>query len=1170
MSTRFSNPKDGFRAGPSDTSRREAGRVGRGFRKSLRVKRPRGFALVAALLLMTLLSVIAIGLLSLGSVSLRSSTNGEARRVAQANARVALALALNELQTQLGDDRRVTADGAVLGESVGQPNLVGVWDSAASNHTENPLDRAPDYSDWKNGLFRGWLVSHPDTNATADRNFAESAPPADAPLLFTEQADGFDLRAPVIPVESDTTSAGAMAWAVSQEGTKAAIGVGGDKARYAANDAIHAPDRPNLGLSKIAKQPEQGWDTRSGKVVSINQAVLDPAYGLDPANEALLGREHSAQSRGLLVDVVNGGLKTDLSLGFELGDSQFTAARWDDIRNPFAGGTAPGGEVPLYKPINSGTTVNLSMNYSPVIHNHVLNTGVAPTFHSLRSHYRMHQHMYSAGGTPTAFFRHQTSPAYQNITAPRGSETSVSPVLDRVLFFMSFFADPQRNLNVVFTPVITLWNPYNVAIESEGFVVYPWMDMPIYIGWYINGGGEQGNHLSVNMGADRTNQNHGRQAEPYFLCKLTATGTENVSRPIRLEPGEVRVFIPSEPTPKEFVRLGSDAQRSLFMKPVDAAGSLDIAGGLRVRMDQRISGAGITHKVQPTDQIRAKIVFSRNQYHYFVSMEDATRIKDSSTFPISRKVPPIAEVQVHSGKLNGQEYQTPTLSGSQMMSKPQPVALLETFHRTAGQTGQLADVVFTVNPRQRYINAMISGSSTFGAGPHYESSMRLVRDYISEAFQVTVDGRRSFYGSSNAPSSGRDYLSFYELPKEPMLSLAGFQHADLSDSAFAPGSQFANAWASPYVSRTTVARLLRNATTPGGERIMPSGLGLYDHSFLVNQALWDGYYFSSIAPDTETGNGVGSPSVYNGNQARIVRSTRDVVQNWVEDPQGSPLRNPRHLLHRGGLSNEDIVERLTSPAGCRHAAAHILVDGAFNVNSTNEAAWAAMLASLRGSTFDVQSDNGSRRSHNPGNSTPVPRLRRPVGVPDDLWNGFRELSDDQIETLASEIVREVRARGPFQSLGEFVNRRIASDETGLKGALQAAIDRSGLNQSATIARFDSSGYPYRTNLPEPFTGIGTPGWLTQADLLNALGPFMTVRSDTFTVRGYGEARDSKGNVTARAWCEAVVQRVPEWTDPEDKVTDLPADLTPASARFGRRFELVSFREVSRQEIESRS
>src|SRR5690606_11468392 len=225
--------------------------------------------------------------------------------------------------------------------------------------------------------------------------------------------------------------------------------------------------------------------------------------------------------------------------------------------------------------------------------------------------------------------------------------------------------------------------------------------------------------------------------------------------------------------------------------------------------------------------------------------------------------------------------------------------------------------------------------------------------------QVTVDGRRSFYGSSNAPSSGRDYLSFYEMPREPMLSLAAFQHADLSDSAFAPGSQFANAWASPYVSRTTVARLLRNATTPGGERIMPSGLGLYDHSFLVNQALWDGYYFSSIAPDTETGSGTGSPAIYDNNIAREIRSTRDVVRNWVDDPQNSPLRNPRHVLHRGGLSNDDIVERLTSPAGCRYAAAHILVDGAFNVNSTNQAAWAAMLASLRGSTFDVQSDNGS-------------------------------------------------------------------------------------------------------------------------------------------------------------------------------------------------------------------
>ena len=49
-----------------------------------------------------------------------------------------------------------------------------------------------------------------------------------------------------------------------------------------------------------------------------------------------------------------------------------------------------------------------------------------------------------------------------------------------------------------------------------------------------------------------------------------------------------------------------------------------------------------------------------------------------------------------------------------------------------------------------------------------------------------------------------------------------------------------------------------------------------------------------------------------------------------------------------------------------------------------------------------------------------------------------------------------------------------------------------------------------------------------------------------------------------------MQRVPDWidADPSDNATELPEDLTPTNARFGRRFEIVSFREISNQEFDS--
>ena len=67
-----------------------------------------GFSLVTTVMIMTLLALIALGLLSLSSVTLRSNTLLDAQTEARANARLALMLALGELQQQLGPDQRIS------------------------------------------------------------------------------------------------------------------------------------------------------------------------------------------------------------------------------------------------------------------------------------------------------------------------------------------------------------------------------------------------------------------------------------------------------------------------------------------------------------------------------------------------------------------------------------------------------------------------------------------------------------------------------------------------------------------------------------------------------------------------------------------------------------------------------------------------------------------------------------------------------------------------------------------------------------------------------------------------------------------------------------------------------------------------------------------------------
>jgi hypothetical protein len=78
---------------------------------------------------------------------------------------------------------------------------------------------------------------------------------------------------------------------------------------------------------------------------------------------------------------------------------------------------------------------------------------------------------------------------------------------------------------------------------------------------------------------------------------------------------------------------------------------------------------------------------------------------------------------------------------------------------------------------------------------------------------------------------------------------------------------------------------------------------------------------------------------------------------------------------------------------------------------------------------------------------------------------------------------------------------------------------------------------------------------------------MTVRSDTFTIRAYGEARNPvTGAITASAWCEAVVERRPEPVPSSTTAKSVLEELTLPSSPFGRQFTILSFRWLSPLEV----
>ncbi|MEK6231545.1 MAG: hypothetical protein N2A42_06805 [Luteolibacter sp.] len=363
----------------------------------------------------------------------------------------------------------------------------------------------------------------------------------------------------------------------------------------------------------------------------------------------------------------------------------------------------------------------------------------------------------------------------------------------------------------------------------------------------------------------------------------------------------------------------------------------------------------------------------------------------------------------------------------------------------------------------------------------------------------------------------------------------------------------------------------------------------WDHLFLTNEALWDSYFFSSMVGESSRG------EVSSGNDVVKV-----VDEFYTAGGDNNRLKN--HLL-RPHLSagKGDVVAEITGSDGHEKSAGYLLNQGAFNVNSESVDAWKALLWGLRERKIpylDARS-GASGIIDTGGYEVAFSRFRLANGYAEgddpadqNAWTGVRLLDEAEITKLAEDLVEQVKRRGPFLNMAEFINRRLSNDRLGVSGALQAAIDSdefddeysgSAVSGPGINAGFKSAEHMIKSlptnDYPNPRVAkgsrfAGAPGYLMQSDVLQAIGNQLTVRGDTFRIRTYGDARDASGNVLARAWCEAIVQRYPEYLDSGNS-PDEPADLEDGSAnpalselnaKYGRKIRIISFRWLNADEV----
>ena len=494
---------------------------------------------------------------------------------------------------------------------------------------------------------------------------------------------------------------------------------------------------------------------------------------------------------------------------------------------------------------------------------------------------------------------------------------------------------------------------------------------------------------------------------------------------------------------------------------------------------------------------------------------------------------------------------------------------------------------YVAGHRTNVLNETYSSLSTPGS----------VNTYIQEVGiqfpTASGQGDRGFWGETMHANGGSTSVPFAEIPTSPILSLADFANANLSLRSEAAYKDVGNSHASVFVPGNTIY---------GGTGMSPGVITTSDNVWLINDAIFDRYYLSGIAPGYDYS---GTGGVYNPTGTLNASLT-----NFYGSDYTTAKANPALLpyLPKGKTANDVIAEldpndpqyNTTSNIyeGYKKVGAYSMIKGAFNVNSTSVKAWAAMLRTNRNLALDNTSNNAQT-----GTGTPYSSMKSPVtdAGADTGWDGFSRLTDDEIwddngtpnnladdSGLAVEIVNQIKARGPFMSISDFVNRQVSSNtDLNASGAIQKALDTVAATQSDKTAAgglvpHDPSvtgwgGYPILhgdADMTNRRTTEGIAADIRQADVLRALAPRLSARSDTFRIRAYGEVRDASDNIVAKATCEAVVQRLPEYVDPEtDPSNNEPWDddsktpvLNTSNQTYGRRYEIRSFRWLDENEV----
>lgn len=826
----------------------------------------------------------------------------------------------------------------------------------------------------------------------------------------------------------------------------------------------------------------------------------------------------------------------------------------------------------------------------------------------------------------------------------------IAPVVRRIVLRCSIIMN-QDTAAICFDPIITIHNPYNVPIEFFGFGALWTKFFPFTLKLIREDMDENGNVRPwPGTGSSEKKYNgseiFGLYAWDWRIFSRLFAGTKSINQApsgtVRMLPGEVKVLFPAS------VGITTDKTNLSLMNTV---GSLcDFQFEEKSNATRNLNGInpsalakenGVQYSVEilpipdklgnyndldifafhlysPEGSNGADLRNSKGMTRSWGNLNgiNFADVADTSDYDLTQVIAFRRYFPRDGSGIKSDKTLTQTSESGVTNAEKQYVAYIDVQNFGSldtdfakNETALAGPLVSNARPWVVAPGSWDGGILDRNVGVGWKKKLEADKELSPVDNTNSGENTRGYWGDSSGSARGETNIVLFEIPTAPLVSLGQLQHVECSVLEMEPSYVIGNSYSQIGFKNSELKEVLvwpeagymsEGASSRYSNLQSPQPRG--DTPFAANLNLFDRYFFSGINFGTA-----------NRSQTKDINTFIEKVFSMKADSDPFPNKRISIIRDFGDRKETDVKSDFYDP---EKVARNLIFDGSFNVNSTSKEAWKAVLAGLHEKLLKI--DGAFKKA----SGTPFVRFISLIGSKlggfgtakggDDGngWRWYSSLDDSQLDKLAEAIVKQVRERGPFMSMGDFVNRRLTTEENGKAGALQSAIDESEINSKqaksfsdGNATNPDSSRYPNLFPTGAKLAKAGVPGYVTQGDILSAIAPSLSARSDTFTIRAYGDVFGLNGTPEARAWCEAVVQRVPEFFNSQgDKEASGTGDvldvvkfredyrnsqndeiagrgnkyvlekferndkLSAVNKLFGRRYKIVSFRWLSQNEL----